>query len=180
MSSSIICFSPVDNPKRKSFSSRAVRMVVSSISGCSIVRLDHIVPPENVLALALPSGPKNIEFEFTAANRSNTAMVLSLREHLPLRIGIALDGRTRSCSFLALLDDPRWTRGLLLLVRSSPEDLRTSGEDIRPEQVGREEEGRSGGSKSGEIRLLFSRYSWNRSVRARSIVFSRTTPSRSK
>lgn len=37
--------------------------------------LDHIVPPDNVLAMALPSGPKNIEFEFTAANRANTTMV---------------------------------------------------------------------------------------------------------
>ncbi|CAF4376984.1 unnamed protein product, partial [Adineta steineri] len=36
---------------------------------------NHIVPSENVLAIALPSGPKNIEFEFTAANRSNTAMM---------------------------------------------------------------------------------------------------------
>lgn len=40
-----------------------------------LIRLDHIVPPENVLAMALPSGPKSIEFEFTAANRTNTAMV---------------------------------------------------------------------------------------------------------
>ncbi|UJR22839.1 hypothetical protein I4U23_025869 [Adineta vaga] len=36
---------------------------------------NHIVPPDNVLAIALPSGPKNIEFEFTAVNRSNTAMM---------------------------------------------------------------------------------------------------------
>ncbi|CAF3347822.1 unnamed protein product [Rotaria socialis] len=36
---------------------------------------NHIVPEENVLAIALPSGPQNIEFEFTAVNRSNTTMM---------------------------------------------------------------------------------------------------------
>ncbi|CAF0786179.1 unnamed protein product [Adineta ricciae] len=36
---------------------------------------NHIVPSDNVLAIALPSGPQNIQFEFTAANRSNTAMM---------------------------------------------------------------------------------------------------------
>ena len=44
----------------------------------SFIYLDHIVPAENVLAIALPSGPQNIEFEFTAVNRSNTAMVSSI------------------------------------------------------------------------------------------------------
>ncbi|CAF0941820.1 unnamed protein product [Rotaria sordida] len=36
---------------------------------------NHIVPTDNVLAIALPLGPQNIEFEFTAVNRSNTAMM---------------------------------------------------------------------------------------------------------
>ncbi|CAF4647698.1 unnamed protein product [Rotaria sp. Silwood1] len=41
----------------------------------SVIVADHIVPADNVLAIALPSGPQNIEFEFTAVNRSNTAMM---------------------------------------------------------------------------------------------------------
>ncbi|CAF3720864.1 unnamed protein product [Rotaria sordida] len=41
----------------------------------SVIVADHIVPADNVLAIALPLGPQNIEFEFTAVNRSNTAMM---------------------------------------------------------------------------------------------------------
>ena len=62
------------NPKKKSFNYHAVNICSHQINILSF-QLDHIVPPENVLAMALPSGPKNIEFEFTAANRSNTTMV---------------------------------------------------------------------------------------------------------
>ncbi|CAF0737627.1 unnamed protein product [Didymodactylos carnosus] len=35
----------------------------------------HIVPETNVLAIGLPCGPNNVEFEFTAANRSNISMM---------------------------------------------------------------------------------------------------------
>lgn len=133
MNLSITCFLPVDNPKRKSFSYPAVKAVLESLHPVSIVLLDHIVPPENVLALALPLGPKNIEFEFTAANRSNTAMVFSLSIYFQSSSGIDLDGWTRSCSSLALFDNSWWPGDFLLLLRSSSEDLHTSGEDIRSE-----------------------------------------------
>ncbi|CAF0777180.1 unnamed protein product [Adineta steineri] len=53
---------------------------------------NHIVPSENVLAIALPSGPKNIEFEFTAANRSNTAMMDELGRVLILLCSTIPDG----------------------------------------------------------------------------------------
>ena len=62
--------------RKKSFSYHAVITFLRKTNPLFLYcQLDHIVPPENVLAIALPSGPKNIEFEFTAANRSNTNMV---------------------------------------------------------------------------------------------------------
>ncbi len=69
----------VVNQKKKSFNYPAVKYFFIDDIGYHLFffPLDHIVPPDNVLAIALPSGPKNIEFEFTAVNRSNTIMVFS-------------------------------------------------------------------------------------------------------
>jgi len=74
MNSSIIFFLLVVNQKKKSSKYHAVKSFLIKFHSL-VFQLDHIVPPDNVLAIALPSGPKNIEFEFTAVNRSNTAMV---------------------------------------------------------------------------------------------------------
>ncbi|CAF4225276.1 unnamed protein product [Rotaria sp. Silwood2] len=58
----------------------------------SVIVADHIVPADNVLAIALPSGRQNIEFEFTAVNRSNTTMMDELGRVLLSLCSIIPDG----------------------------------------------------------------------------------------
>ena len=132
MNLSIIFFLPVVNRKRKSFNYPAVKLLVWNECLSNTYRnLDHIVPPDNVLAIALPSGPKNIEFEFTAANRANTAMVFI--HHLTSLIGsnCYLDGWIRSCSRISLFNNTRWSCGFLLLLWSSTKDLCVFWKNIR-------------------------------------------------
>ncbi len=74
MNLSMISFLLVVNQNKKSFNYHAVKFVFENKKNFYF-NLDHIVPLDNVLAIALPSGQKNVEFEFTAINRSNTTMV---------------------------------------------------------------------------------------------------------
>ncbi len=97
MNSSIIFFLLVVNQKKKSSKYHAVKSFLTKeiLFHSLVFQSDHIVPPDNVLAIALPSGPKNIEFEFTAVNRSNTAMVDSYHGaffNLRLYMNYYLDG----------------------------------------------------------------------------------------
>lgn len=41
----------------------------------NVVRCDHVVPPDNVLAVCLSKGPSNLSLNFSYENRNNDELV---------------------------------------------------------------------------------------------------------